>query len=223
MCEQAREDLSALRAGKITADQFETSIRALGPIAELVEDGRTLLHDAAAALSVEGVETLLRLGADPNAVDKNGKTPFWYISVGHCDNLDSMTQIAHILHSHGAVRKDHVMSAFRVCITNFRPQSVEFSEWLLDTFPDMFEGEYQKLLFFLIVYVCNGYKSFGREDFEQHPDTVFSIVEKVVKRVGSPAFLNQVKDVDGHSVAEMLEKTEPSSLVNRLRSVLANV
>lgn len=222
MSEQARDLLNALRAGKITTDEFEASIQALGPISELREDERTLLHDAAAALSVQGVESLLRLGADPTAADKNGKTPFWYISVGNCDNFESMTQIASLFHSLGATPKDHVLSAFRVCITNFRPCSSEFSEWLLHSFPDMFECEYQKLLFFLILYVCNGYKSFGREDFEQHPDTVFSILEKVVKRVGNTAFLNEVRDVDGHSVAELIEKTESSPLVDRLRSVLAN-
>jgi hemoglobin len=63
-------------------------------------NGRTLLHDAAAAGCVPVMELLLSLGADPNGKDAGGHTPIYY--VGNECLVEAARHVARVLARAGA-------------------------------------------------------------------------------------------------------------------------
>ena len=62
--------------------------------------GRTLLHEAAAAGSLDTVQLLLSLGADPNSKDAGGHTPLY--SLANEGNVTGAGQVARVLVQAGA-------------------------------------------------------------------------------------------------------------------------
>jgi truncated hemoglobin YjbI len=116
--------LLALMSGSGMHDYVRRRLLADPALArESYTGGRTLLHGAAGAGSVEVVELLLTLGADPNAIDQAGHAPLYGVGNG-CGvpgggelvralaragaNLDAQDGVKHCTALHMAARRGNV-------------------------------------------------------------------------------------------------------------------
>jgi truncated hemoglobin YjbI len=105
-------------------------------IRERYSGGRTLLHDAATAGNVAIVEELMRLGADPNAVDDAGHAPLYYVGNGCA--LESGREVVHALARAGA--NVNVQGGIKRCTALHmaaRRGTVPVAEGLLDCGADI--------------------------------------------------------------------------------------
>lgn len=71
--------------------------------------GRTELHKASEILDLEKIKSLLEDGANPNALDKYGVSPLFYVLSGKCENIPTKDmecskkiEIMDLLRHHGA-------------------------------------------------------------------------------------------------------------------------
>ncbi len=100
--------------------------------------GRTLLHEVAGAGSVPIVELLLRLGADPNAVDRFGHTPLYHVgnACGGGDgagvvhalaragaNVDARASVKQCTALHMAARRGNIPVAAALLECNADPEA----------------------------------------------------------------------------------------------------
>jgi ankyrin repeat protein len=83
--------------------------------------GQSFLHNAVANLNVDAVRLLLRLGANPNALDRHGDTPLIYAASRHRHDLAKLCDITKLLIESGVdpnLKGNEGMTAIRWAVGN---------------------------------------------------------------------------------------------------------